>query len=60
MTPIIKECSFCGDQCLEGHLIFIDIGVEICEDCFIYHEQEIMIAVRQLHADDHLNEIDMG
>jgi hypothetical protein len=40
--------------------MFVDIGVEICEDCFDYHEEEIMRAVRQLHADDHLNEVDMG
>jgi len=60
MTPIIKECSFCGDQCLEAHLIFIDIGVEICEDCYDIHEEEIMRAVRQLYEDDHLNEVDMG
>ena len=60
MQPIIKECSFCGKECIQEDLIFVDETVQICEDCYKENEEEIIRVMRQLHADDHILAVDMG
>lgn len=60
MEEKTQECSFCGKVCLQGHLVFVDETVQICEDCYKENEEEIIKVLRQLHADDHILAVDMG
>jgi len=39
--PPIGFCNICGDQCLEGSLIAIDIEEFMCEDCAAEYEDSL-------------------
>lgn len=60
MKPITDQCAFCGDECLQGDIVFVDETVEICEDCYRHNEEEIIRVINQLHADDDFLAVDMG